>query len=203
MTTFEEQSLFHEAMADVQPLACKGHRHLDVSTHRQPDEKTLEARRQAAALEDEQQLLRWLNTENIELLDPLTPLNFHLEGIQQGVMQKLRQGRYPPDAQLVLLRKRLDQVRRELSQFMRDAIEAGLRNLLIIHGKSKEKEVASHTNVVRSMIATWLKEYPEVLAYHQASERHGGRGALHVLLRKSPEARLANREYFAKRRSGS
>lgn len=201
MTTLEEQSLFHEAMADVQPITHKGHRHLDQSINRQPDKKTLEARRQAAALEDEQQLLRWLSTENIELIDPLTPLNFHLEGIQQGVMQKLRQGRYPPDAQLVLLRKRLDQVRRELSQFMQDSVQAGLRNLLIIHGKSKEKDVAGHTNVVRSMVAAWLQEYPEVLAYHQASERHGGRGALYILLRKSPEARLANREYFAKRRN--
>lgn len=200
MTTFEDQSLFREAMADVQPLENKGHYAPGASTNRAEDEKTLEARRQAAALEDEQQLLRWLSTENIELIDPLTPVTFHLDGIQQGVMQKLRQGRYPPDAQLVLIRKRLDQIRRELSQFMQDSIKAGLRNLLIIHGKSKEKETASHTNVVRSMIATWLQEYPEVLAYHQASERHGGRGALYILLRKSPEARLANREHFAKRR---
>ncbi len=75
--------------------------------------------------------------------------------------------------------------------------EEGLRNVLIVHGKGRDDQ--SHANIIRSYLARWLEELPEVQAFCAALPHHGGSGACYVALRKSAQAKQETREQHAKR----
>ncbi len=185
----DDKALFLDAMEDVKPLkACSGETHWNKS-------RTLRPRQHLDAL----QLDNFLTTGYLDIIPPGEPLAFKREGVQTGVLDKLRQGKYPRQANLNLLRQPVEQCRQQLYAFILQAKRDGLRNLLIIHGRGREVE--SHANIVRSYVARWLTEFDDVQAYCSAQPHHGGTGACYVALRKSAQAKLDNRERHAARRA--
>ena len=116
------------------------------------------------------------------------PLEYKAEGIQQGVLDKLRLGKYPLDARLNLLRQPVENCRQMLFAFMMEARKDSLRNLLIVHGKGREDE--SHANIVRSYLARWLQQFEDVQAFCIAQPQHGGSGAIYVGMRKTEKRGL-------------
>nr|CBX80692.1 UPF0115 protein VV1_1979 [Erwinia amylovora ATCC BAA-2158] len=180
-----EQNLFKAAMEDVKPLKnCADTLWLKEPVARMP------------RVQD----CQWDNPFTCGLLDviPLSsPLEYKAEGIQQGVVDKLCQGKYPAGATLNLIRLPVEQCRQSLYLFLLQAANDNLRNVLIIHGKGRNEE--SHANIIRSYLMRWLPQFAEVQAFCSARERDGGSGACYVGLRKSESARLDNRERHAKR----
>lgn len=182
----DDKDLFLEAMNDVTPLK-------DCATiHWLKSPSTKAPRAVASRQEDENPLTRGF----LDIIPLSTPLEFHAEGIQQGVVDKLRQGKYTPDASLNLLRQPVEICRQALFAFIVEAERENFRNLLIIHGKGRDDD--AHANIVRSYLARWLQQFENVQAYCAAQPQHGGAGALYVGLRKSEQARLENRERHAK-----
>jgi len=182
----EDKSLFLDAMEDVQPLKRSCETHWQQNRHvRAP--KTL----------DLMQLDNFLTTGFLDVLPLDSALEFKREGLQQGVLDKLRRGKYDPQMTLNLLRQPVEQCRQQLFAFIRSATEDGARNLLIIHGKGRDMQ--SHPNIVRSYLARWLVEFEEVQAICPAQPFDGGAGACYVALRKSAQAKIDNRERHAKR----
>lgn len=55
--------------------------------------------------------------------------------------------------------------------------------------------------LMKSYLATWLEQISDVMGYHSALRQHGGCGAVYVMLKKSPEKKLDNRERHLARRS--
>ena len=151
------------------------------------------------AMEDVQPLKRnnFLTTGYLDIVPLATALEFKREGLQSGVLEKLRRGKYGQQASLNLLRQPVEKCRQMLFAFVVQAQKEGLRNLLIVHGKGRDDN--AHANIIRSYLARWLVELPEVQAFCAALPHHGGSGACYVALRKSPEAKLENRERHAKR----
>jgi len=182
----DDKSLFLDAMQDVQPLK----RCTDI--HWQPARNTRDKKQI-----DIDQLDNFLTTGYLDVVPLAEPLAFQREGVQHGVMDKLRAGKYPREASLSLLRLPVEQCRQQLYTFIRRAERDGLRNLIVVHGKGREAE--SHANIVRSYLARWLTEFDAVQAFCAAQPHHGGSGACYVALRKSSDARLETRERHAKR----
>lgn len=182
----DDKSLFLDAMEDVQSLKHCADIYWQPSRNTRP-RQTLNA----------EQLDNFLTLGFLELLPLAEPLAFQREGVQQGVIDKLRSGKYSRQASINLLRQPVEQCRQMLFSFIRQAERDGLRNLVIVHGKGREEQ--SHPNVVRSYLARWLTEFDSVQAFCVALPHHGGSGACYVALRKSDEARLDNRERHAKR----
>ncbi|MGY6029614.1 DNA endonuclease SmrA [Phytobacter sp. AG2a] len=182
----DDKSLFLDAMEDVQPLK----RCADV--HWQPGRKT-----RAPTQIDTLQLDNFLTTGFLEILPLGSPLAFKRDGVQQGVIDKLRSGKYRQQASLSLLRQPVEQCRQLLFSFMHQAHAEGLRNLLIIHGKGRDDN--SHANIIRSYLARWLPEFDDVQAFCVAQAHQGGSGACYVVLRKSEQAKQENWERHAKR----
>lgn len=181
----DDKSLFLDAMEDVQPLK----RCADI--HWQPGRKA-----RTPMQIDTLQLDNFLTTGFLDVLPLGTPLEFKREGVQQGVIDKLRSGKYSQQASLSLLRQPVEQCRQLLFSFMHQANHDGLRNLLIIHGKGREE--GSHANIVRSYLARWLPEFDDVQAFCVAKAHQGGSGACYVALRKSEQAKQENWERHAK-----
>ncbi|MEW7000518.1 Smr/MutS family endonuclease [Serratia ureilytica] len=102
------------------------------------------------------------------------------------MLDKLRNGRYPPQASLNLLRQSVEASRQALFRFILQAEAQNLRSLLIVHGRGRQNE--SHPNIVRSYVAKWLAQFEQVQAFCRALPRDGGEGACYVTLRKSAQA---------------
>ncbi len=193
MASEDEQKLFLEEMADVTPAPKTDRVDLKASKEVTPGE--LE-RRQAATAECAKDGNN-LSTEYIEMLDPFAVLAFRRDGVQNGVFRKLKQGRYRFDACLDLHKKGVDQARREVYEFIKEASKYDLRTVMILHGKGDRN--IEQPALLKSFTAKWLTEIPEVLAYHSAQQRDGGVGAVYILLRKSDKLKGENRERYSAR----
>lgn len=117
----DDKALFLDAMEDVQPLK----RHTDV--HWQPTRNLKTPQRI-----DTLQLDNFLTTGFLDILPLNEPLEFRREGLQQGVIDKLRSGKYPQQASLNLLRQPVETCRKMLFRFILEAQKEGLRNVLIV-----------------------------------------------------------------------
>ncbi|MDT8878196.1 DNA endonuclease SmrA [Halomonas saccharevitans] len=195
MTDLQDDADFQALMGDVTPLLRGQGRAHTGQTHRAPSEAQL-ARRESAAAETPGGDL--LSTDFIDLMPPFDPLHFHRDGIQTAVVDRLRHGGYPVQASLHLLRRPLEECRRMLPPFIREAYAHDLRSVMIIHGRGRE--IDSPANVLRSCLAKWLQSLDEVQAFASASQADGGLGATWVMLRKSERAKANNRERQQKRR---
>ena len=190
-----DDEFFQEEMLGVTPLKRDARERL----LRKVNEGDGEARRLAAEGEPEGPL-NSLVDEGVEPLDAWYVLAFKRPGIQHGVYKKLRQGRYEIDARLDLHRLSVKQARMDVHSFIQDAMQYGLRTVLILHGKGQRKTEQEKTDVLKGCVQHWLQELEEVQAFHSAQPVHGGTGAVYVLLRKSLQKKRENRERFLKGR---
>ncbi|MFM4979090.1 DNA endonuclease SmrA [Aeromonas caviae] len=191
MSHNDELSLFLQEVADVRPL--RSDHIVPVAGNSQPTEAQL-ARREAATAE--QLTLDHLGTEAVEMLDPHAIVGFKRDGVQEGVYKKLRLGKYELQGSLDLHHKTLNEARIALVQFIAECEVRDIRCLLILHGKG---ERSTPRALLKSHVSAWLPQLPSVMAMHSAERRHGGSGALYVLLRKSERKKAENRERHQKR----
>ena len=190
-----DDEFFQAEMLGVTPLKRDARERL----LRKGGEGDGKARRLAAAGEPEG-LLNSLVDEGVEPLDAWYVLAFKRPGIQHGVYKKLRQGRYDIDARLDLHRLSVKQARVDVHSFIQEAMEYGLRTVLILHGKGQRKTEQEKTAVLKGYVNRWLQDLEEVQAFHSAQPLHGGTGAVYVLLRKNLQKKRENRERFLKGR---
>lgn len=189
-----DETDFRAFIGDVKPLPKRNR--ADTGFQRQRPSEAQLARRESA--EEQLDELNFLSDDFVDLLPPFDPIEYRREGIQQGVVDKLKHGGYSVQAQLHLLRRPLAECRRMLFPFIQDAYSHDLRSVLIVHGRGRELD--SPANVLRSYLAKWLCQFEEVQAYVSAQPSEGGLGATWVMLRKSDRAKANNRERQQKRR---
>lgn len=120
-------------------------------------------------------------------------LSYKRNGIQSAVFKNLRIGKYALETTLNINKKRPEQVRNELLQFVADCQEMDIRSVLICYGQGH------HATLLKSYLAQWLPELPDVQAFYTAQKHHGGLTSVYVLLRKSEQKRQQNRERHAAR----
>tara|TARA_R110002110_G_scaffold91264_2_gene237649 strand:- start:275530 stop:276141 length:612 start_codon:yes stop_codon:yes gene_type:complete len=194
----DEEKLFRDEMSGVKPLNREPRVAVRGKTLPQRD-SSLEVRRRAA-VEGREVDRNILTDEGIAPLDPWYVLEFKRPGVQNGVYRKLRQGRYEAEARLDLHRMSVARARRELFEFLEESFQLGLRSIMIIHGKGESSAERERSSILKGCVDHWLRELAMVQAFHSAQPRHGGTGAVYVLLRKSEEKKRENRERFMKGR---
>jgi DNA-nicking Smr family endonuclease len=109
-------------------------------------------------------------------------LNFARSGVQQNTLKKMRQGKLPIDNNIDLHGMTVTEARSYLLQFLAECEHDSSRVVIIVHGKGYRSR--GKIPVIKTMLNRWLRESPEVLAFHSAKPKHGGSGALYVLLKK-------------------
>jgi len=187
-----DDALFLAEMDGVAPLA-ESHLRVRAESPEAPSLAQL-ARRQAAANTAKDN--NTLTLGEVPPDDPFDEIAFKRDGVQTGVYRKLRLGRYPQEATLDLHRMTVREAREAVWRFVHDAQRAGLRSVIITHGRGDRSETPGR---LKSYVAHWLPTLPLVLAFHSAQRHHGGYGACYVLLRKNAEKRQDNRERHARR----
>lgn len=185
-----DDDLFLKEMHGVKQINCdKTH---SVQKPRRPSIAQL-AQRDAASAEAGEK--NYLADDHITMVGPHDFISGKSPGLQEGVYRKLRLGKYPIEARLDLHRKSVKEAREDVFNFINDCMRYDLRNIIITHGKGERSRTPAK---IKSYVNHWLREIPEVLAYHSAQRHHGGVGAVYVLLRKSEQKKQQNRERFRK-----
>ncbi len=185
----DDDTLFAAAMQDVAPLA-KG-RQQALPGAREVTQAQLARRDAALGLEQERLDANFLTLGEVAPRAPLEFLEWKKNGVQNAVFDRLRRGDYALEGSLDLHRKTVAQARVEVFEFLQRTRALGQRHVLISPGKG---EISATPGRLKSYLAHWLEQHPEVIAFCSAQRHHGGVGAVYVLVRKSPASRELNRE---------
>ena len=116
-------------------------------------------------------------------LEPGEPLNFQRPGLQRQTLRQLKRGGSAIEDELDLHGLTVAEARPLLVAFLDHAGRNGLRHVRIIHGKGLRSE--QRGGVLKGLVASWLMQREDVLAFHEAPQRDGGSGAVLVLLRRA------------------
>ena len=172
----QDGALFRQAVGGVQPLADSGRRHTEPA-HKPPP---VPARRQA----DEQAVLEESLSDEFDvesLLETDESLSWRRPELGLDVVRKLRRGVWALQGELDLHGLRVDEARSQLSLFLRDAQNRGLRCVRVVHGKGLGSP--GRQPVLKDKVRRWLVQSDRVLAFVQARADEGGHGAVVVLLK--------------------
>lgn len=133
--------------------------------------------------------------ENIALSDtvalqqgvaPEATLSFKRNGVQERQLDKLKAGLLPWKHAVDLHGCTLEQAREAVLQLMAEARAEGITVVKIVHGKGQINGQA----MLKTAVNGWLRQLTEVLAFVSADPRHGGTGAVMVLLRRPREDKM-------------
>ncbi|HIF9439624.1 TPA: DNA endonuclease SmrA [Photobacterium damselae] len=193
MSDNNELDLFREMMADVSPIKQDT---VEVTNKFNVTDAQLARQLAAQTLSDSDP--EYLSIDYVKMVKPDDMLEFKRDGVQEGVIRKLRLGKYEIQARLDLHRKTLKEAREEVLKFLKQCQRLDIRSVLIVHGKGERSNPPA---LMKSYLATWLEQISDVMGYHSALRQHGGCGAVYVMLKKSPEKKLDNRERHLARRS--
>ena len=111
-----------------------------------------------------------------------TVLSYCHSSIPNKRFRALKMGEIPWEARLDLHGFKIEAARDALIQFIHAQIYQNKRCLLIIHGKGGHQ---GSPPLIKNLINRWLPQFDEVLAFHSALAKDGGRGAVYVLLKKT------------------
>lgn len=187
----DDFDLFKEMMADVKPLSND-----TAELKKQFQSTDTHAAKRQAAISLDTDDPEYLSIDHAPMIKPDDIVEFKRDGVQEGVYRKLRLGKYPIQAKLDLHRKTLKEARDEVITFLKQCIRLDIRTVIIIHGRGDRSNPPA---LMKSYVSHWLSQIKDVQCSHSAQRHHGGSGALYVLLRKSSEKKLENRERHQKR----
>lgn len=153
-----------------------------VAPRRKPDANTLH-RRAAATAEDNPDSPISDTAALLHAVGPEEALSHARNGVQQRVIQKLKQGQPAWQAAVDLHGCTVDEAREAMLALVRDARRDGLQVVKIVHGKGLMQGQA----LLKTCVNGWLRQLPDVLAFVSALPRDGGTGAVYVLLKRRRE----------------
>lgn len=170
----EERALFRNAVADARPLSHDRVHHEPAPPPAVPRQRQCDERE---ALHDSMH-----GPLPVELLlEGGEELAFLRPGLARTVLKDLRRGRWVVQDQLDLHGATRDEARVLLADFLAACLRRHLRCARVIHGKGLRSP--GREPVLKGLVAGWLMNRAEVLAFCQARVQEGGAGAVIVLLR--------------------
>lgn len=162
---------FHQAMKAVKPIKQDKIALNRQSRQPKPHPVVLDERPIALGLSDHDYLNQVTGEES---------LFYSITGPSHKVLRKLRKGQYNVDAVLDLHNMTIEDARLALARFIDECVKHQVKMALIVHGKGHPNKMP----ILKNKLNHWLREIPHVIAFSSALPKHGGQGALYVLLKR-------------------
>ena len=178
---------FREAMEGVEPLDSPRL----PNTRREASTPGQRRRREAAVARDGEPDPNYLHAGEVPAMDPHERFEWKKDGVQPAVFGKLKNGGYPVEGRLDLHRRTIAEARGDVHRFLAVCRGRRWRCVAILHGRGVKSATPGK---MKSHVAHWMRQAPEVIACSSAPPRFGGTGATFVLLRKTVASREENRE---------
>jgi len=168
-TEDEDISLFRELMKDVKPLGDKS--------------KALEDRLLMPIIEADDEDSGFAQDEffsghDVEPISGDTKLAHFNSDMRPNDKRKLLQGKFKVQDSLDLHGLTAQEAAEDVSEFLADTYGDGLKCISIIHGRGR----LTGTAILKSHVNIWLQPSRYVLAFCSCLPKHGGTGAVYVLL---------------------
>lgn len=167
----EDEKVFAEAMRGVKPLRARDTVGLEPPRPKAEARLSRAASRQVLA-ESLQGAINDASGEEIAFRRP---------GVSERTLHELRRGRYSIEDEIDLHGLNRTQAGAALKDFIADASARQLGCVRVIHGKGSRS--GPQGPVLKGCVQQWLAQWDAVLAVCSANRRHGGSGAVYVLLR--------------------
>ncbi len=168
-----EAELFREAVSDVTPLAH--------SERAPPAKRKPPARARFTAADRAMVLVESLQGfGESDVTDSGDEISFRRDGIQDGVLRRLKRGEYRVEDVCDLHGLRVDEAKAALRQFLAESLARQLKCVRIIHGKGHNS--GNRGPVLKNAVNMILRKTGPVLAFTSARRVDGGTGAINVLL---------------------
>ena len=170
----EEEDIFLTAMRTAEPLKGKGR---EIAPKPDSSGQPSSKERDFSDLLEENLAFAVLSSDEY--------LEGRAVGLDEAIMNRLRQGQFSPEAHLDLHGLNAVQAFETLRDFIRDSWFKGLRAVLLVPGRGKNSPDGQ--GVLRRKLQSWLTQEPfkrVVLAFCTARPVDGGPGSVYVLLRK-------------------
>lgn len=172
----------------------------DKVAHNSPsmDKETSRIKKEAATRDTKEKSVDYFSSTFVPLVAPNEVISYRSAGAQPFLLKKLKNGEYREADFIDLHGKTVEEAYEYTRRYIVHSRAEGYRCILIIHGKC-DREYVKRKATLKSYVAHWLKQMPEVIAYHSAPEWKGGTGAVMVILKKGDKASFDNRELHAVR----
>lgn len=123
---------------------------------------------------------------------PVPPRDLTIDGLDAGWDRRLIKGLARPDRTLDLHGHTLATAHRAFDAGLRDALADGVRVLLLVTGRppreaDERRTGAARRGAIRGEVDSWIAASPHadrIAAVRGAHPRHGGAGALYLILRR-------------------
>ncbi len=168
----EEMAVFRQAMRGIKPLS-----HTKVALQKKRPPSLRPKKREDESTEE---TFAFSDHEHLPLVTSEDFLEFARSGPQHKILRNMRQGHYEAEAILDLHGKTSTEARESLSRFLLQCQRESVKHALIIHGKGRGHSMP----ILKNKLNHWLRQTEHVLAFCTATPKHGGSGALYVLLRR-------------------
>lgn len=175
----DDFSLFQAAVRGVKPLKQE---QADTGKPR-PDRRQIADRRQAATERTETIRVDGLSDQFVIDVGAEDELSWAREGVQEGQMRKLKAGQISFEGSLDLHGMSMEKARETLWDFLAEAVKFEVRCVRVTHGKAARLD--GKRPMLKSHVNTWLRQHPQVLGFVSCQAKHGGTGALYVLLKRN------------------
>lgn len=168
----DDIKVFEQAVQGIKPLA---QRKVRLTNPTPPVKRNLELSNEAPTLFD--------GSDPRDFVQADDSIAFNREGVPHKTLRKLSKGQYNVEAVLDLHRQTIEEARLAVNQFIHDCLQKGDRCVLLVHGKGRPGTLP----ILKNQINHWLRQAPPVLAFCSAIPRHGGQGAVYILLKSMTE----------------
>ncbi|WP_043309791.1 Smr/MutS family protein [Pseudomonas sp. ML96] len=175
----DDFSLFQSAVHGVKPIS---HDRADTGKPK-ADRQRINTLRQAATVKTEQVKVDGLSDQFVIDVGAEDELYWARDGVQDGQMRKLKAGQVPFEGSLDLHGMTVEKAREILWDFFAEAARMEVRCVRVTHGKAVRTD--GKRPMIKSHVNTWLRQHPQVLGFTSCIAKHGGTGAVYILLKRT------------------
>ncbi|MBD9483992.1 Smr/MutS family protein [Pseudomonas sp. PDM14] len=175
----DDFSLFKSAVHGVKPIS---HDRADTGKPR-ADRQRISTLRQAATIKTDDIRVDGLSDQFVIDVAAEEELYWARDGVQDGQLRKLKAGQIPFEGSIDLHGMSVEKARDTLWEFFGEAAKLEIRCVRVTHGKAARTD--GKRPLIKSHVNTWLRQHPQVLGFTSCLPRHGGTGALYVLLKRT------------------
>lgn len=176
----DDFSLFQAQLKGVKPI--KQDRAADTGKPKL-DKSKLATLRQNATVRANTTKVDGLSDQFVIDVGAEDPLYWAANGMQESQMRKLKLGQIAFDGSLDLHGMSVEKARDILWEFLAEACKLEVRCVRVTHGKAVRMD--GRKPMIKSHVNTWLRQHPQVLGITSCQPKHGGTGAVYVVLKRT------------------
>lgn len=175
----DDFSLFKSAVRGVKPIE---HDRADTGKPRS-NKAQIATRRANAVIRVGETRIDGLSDQFVIDVAAEDELYWVRDGVQDSQMRKLKAGQISFEGSLDLHGLSVEKARELLWDFLAEACKFEIRCVRVTHGKAAR--IDGKRPLIKSHVNTWLRQHPQVLGFTSCLPKHGGTGAVYVMLKRT------------------